>query len=86
MIAFINRPNGDFTFNGGRQGNAAADFLLGLPVAVPPGPPTNQAQDGVGWLYAGYAQDQWRVLPRLTIERGRPLRTDAAVRRRERSR
>ena len=30
-IAFINRPNGDLTFSGGITGNAAADFLLGLP-------------------------------------------------------
>jgi hypothetical protein len=28
-IAFINRPNGDITFNGSITGNAAADFLLG---------------------------------------------------------
>ena len=34
VIAFVNRPNGDFTFTGdtaARTGNAAADFLLGLP-------------------------------------------------------
>jgi outer membrane receptor protein involved in Fe transport len=69
VIAFINRPNGDFTFNGVQTGNAAADFLLGLPAQFRR-TTTNQAQDGVGWLYAGYAQDQWRVLPRLTIDAG----------------
>ena len=31
VLAFINRPNGNFTFNGQYTGNAAADFLLGLP-------------------------------------------------------
>ena len=31
-VAFINRPNGDFTFSGTQYtGNAAADFLLGFP-------------------------------------------------------
>ena len=69
VIAFINRPNGDFTFNGVQTGNAAADFLLGLPSQFRR-TTTNQAQDGVGWLNAGYAQDQWRVLPRLTIDAG----------------
>ena len=29
-IAFINRPNGDLTFNGVLSGNAASDFLLGF--------------------------------------------------------
>jgi hypothetical protein len=69
VIAFINRPNGDFTFNGVQTGNAAADFLLGLPSQFRR-TTANQAQDGVGWLNAGYAQDQWRVLPRLTIDAG----------------
>src|SRR4029453_3029864 len=34
VIAFVNRPNGDFTFTSSttqRTGDAAADFLLGLP-------------------------------------------------------
>ena len=33
VIAFVNRPNGDFTFTGDdvATGNALADFLLGLP-------------------------------------------------------
>jgi len=69
LIAFINRPNGDFTFNGVQTGNAAADFLLGLPAQFRR-TTTNQAQDGVGWLTAGYAQDQWRLSPRLTIDAG----------------
>jgi hypothetical protein len=69
LIAFINRPNGDFTFNGVQTGNAAADFLLGLPAQFRR-TTTNQAQDGVGWLSAGYAQDQWRLSPRLTANLG----------------
>lgn len=68
-IAFINRPNGDLTFSGGRSGNAAADFLLGAPAQVRA--TTKQAiQDGYGWLFAGYAQDEFRVTPHLTLSLG----------------
>ena len=68
-IAFINRPNGDLTFSGGITGNAAADFLLGLPAQARA--TTQQAiQDGYGWLFAGYAQDEFRVTPHLTLNLG----------------
>ena len=76
-IAFINRPNGDLTFNGGitaipgvaGSGNAAADFLLGLPAQARA--TTQQAiQDGYGWLFAGYVQDDFRVTPNLTVNLG----------------
>jgi outer membrane receptor protein involved in Fe transport len=70
IIAFINRPNGDMTFNGqAASGNAAADFLLGLPSQFRR-TTTNQAQDGTGWLYSVYAQDEWRASPRLTVNAG----------------
>jgi hypothetical protein len=69
VIAFINRPNGDLTFNDVHTGNAAADFLLGLPAQFRR-TTTNQAQDGVGWLYSGYAQDEWRAASRLTMSAG----------------
>ena len=69
LIAFINRPNGDFTFNGVRSGNAAADFLLGLPSQFRR-TTTNQAQDGVGYGYAGYVQDEWRAMSNLTVNAG----------------
>jgi hypothetical protein len=60
VIAFVNRPNGDFTFNGVHTGNAAADFLLGLPGQFRR-TTANTIQDGTGWLYSGYAQDEFRV-------------------------
>jgi outer membrane receptor protein involved in Fe transport len=68
-IAFINRPNGDVTFSGGITGNAMADFLLGLP-AQARATTTQAIQDGHGWLYAGYVQDEFRVTPRLTLNLG----------------
>ena len=68
-IAFINRPNGDLTFSGGITLNAAADFLLGLPAQARA--TTQQAiQDGYGWLFAGYAQDEFRVTSQLTLNLG----------------
>jgi outer membrane receptor protein involved in Fe transport len=68
-IAFINRPNGDLTFSGGITGNAAADFLLGLP-AQARATTTQAIQDGHGWLYSAFAQDEFRLSPRLTLNLG----------------
>ena len=68
-IAFINRPNGDLTFSGGLSGNAAADFLLGLP-AQARATTTQAIQDGYGWLFAGYVQDEFRVTSQLTLNLG----------------
>ncbi len=68
-IAFINRPNGDMTFSGGRSGNSAADFLLGLPAQVR-ATTTQAIQDGWGWLFAGYVQDEFRITPSLTLNLG----------------
>ncbi|NYF80238.1 TonB-dependent receptor [Granulicella arctica] len=68
-IAFINRPNGDFTFTGQYTGNAAADFLLGFPAQF------RQASgdpnlNGTAWSYAIYAQDEFRLTSRLTLNYG----------------
>ncbi len=68
-IAFINRPNGDLAFNGSLSGNAAADFLLGLP-SLARATTTQAIQDGYGWLFAGYVQDDFRLTPQLTINLG----------------
>jgi outer membrane receptor protein involved in Fe transport len=68
-IAFINRPNGDMTFSGSITGNAFADFLLGLP-AQARATTTQAIQEGHGWLYAAYVQDEFRVTPRVTLNLG----------------
>ena len=71
VIAFINRPNGDYTFTGnstGGTGNAAADFLLGLPFQFRR-TTKNQAQDGTATAYALYAQDEFRW-NRVTLSYG----------------
>ncbi|MBI3401590.1 MAG: TonB-dependent receptor [Acidobacteria bacterium] len=68
-VSFINRPNGDFTFTGQYTGNAAADFLLGLPVQFRQGS-GDPNLDGASWVYGLYAQDEYRVGPRLTLNYG----------------
>jgi outer membrane receptor protein involved in Fe transport len=69
FIAFINRPNGDYTFSSAITGNALADFLLGVPAQFRR--TTQQTiQDGHGYLYAGYVQDEFRVSDRLTLNLG----------------
>jgi hypothetical protein len=69
VIAFINRPNGDFTFSGNYTGNAAADFLLGLPFQFRR-TTKNQAQDGTATSFALYAQDEFRPWTRVTLNYG----------------
>jgi hypothetical protein len=69
VIAFINRPNGDFTFSGNYTGNALADFLLGLPGQFRR-TTKNQAQDGTSTTLAAFAQDEFRPWTRLTVNYG----------------
>jgi len=69
FIAFVNRPNGDFTFTGAFTGNALADFMLGLPAQFRR-TTANASQDGTGWSYAGYAQDEFRPWTNLTLNVG----------------
>ena len=69
IIAFINRPNGDFLFSGGYTGNALADFELGLPFQFRR-TTKNQAQDGTTTSYAAFAQDEFRPWTRLTLNYG----------------
>jgi hypothetical protein len=64
---------GSFTFNGqytgnGSIGNAFADFLLGLPQQVQQGVPFSFHLRNS--LYAGFAQDNWKARPNLTLNLG----------------
>ena len=68
-LAFINRPNGNYTFNGQYTGNAIADFLLGMPQQYrqAAGDPN---MDGRTWTTSLYVQDDWRVTNDLRIGAG----------------
>jgi len=61
---------GSFTFSGGFSGNALADLLLGYPQATSAGVPLNTQLDGYVKYYSGYAQDDWRVNDKLTVNYG----------------
>jgi hypothetical protein len=59
---------GVFSFSGGKTGNAFADFLTGLPVTMNQDAPIT-AMDNF-WSYALFAQDDFRIHPRLTLNLG----------------
>jgi hypothetical protein len=65
-LLYINRPNGAFTFTNFFTGFALADFYLGLPQTFQQGS-GDPAMNGKSFTYSGYAQDQFRINPKLTI-------------------
>jgi outer membrane receptor protein involved in Fe transport len=68
-LAYINRPNGDFTFDGSFTGNTAADFLLGMPKQFRQGS-GDPNLDGYTYAYAVYAQDDYRLSAHWTFNYG----------------
>ena len=87
-------PQGNFTFDGEETHNQIADLLVGTPIkaqVAEPGPVSDIAVGNVTHLHfkawAPYFQDDWKVLPSLTLNFG--LRYDysaASIRRAESSR
>src|SRR5215831_14111918 len=59
---------GVFTFNNSATKNALADFLIGIPSAVTQDSPVTGYTNT--WYTAFFAQDDFRVLPRLTLNLG----------------
>ena len=66
---------GVFGFNGSKTGNAYADFLLGLPATMSQDAPVRKLDNGA--YYSVFAQDDWRIHSRLTLNLG--LRYDVQV-------
>lgn len=60
---------GAYTFNGSYSGNASADLLLGLPQSIALTVPVAEPHLH-GTMWSLYAQDQWKVTPRLTANYG----------------
>ena len=61
---------GSFSFNGHYSGNAFADFLLGYPVTTGKPVPNNYITRNISSQYGMFIQDDWKVLPNLTINAG----------------
>lgn len=64
-----NQPFGNESFNGQMSGNAAADFMMGLPSEAlsPEGVPVNAIRQ---WRTGLYFQDNWTVNQKLTLNMG----------------
>ncbi len=62
--------HGGFNFTGRYSGIAYADFLLGLPNTTSNATPHDYIVRFNSSQYAGYAQDDWKPLPNLTINYG----------------
>ncbi len=66
------RSPGTFTFSGALTGNGLADFLIGnlsgtTSSYLQSAPNTLIAQE---WYFGAYAQDTWKITPRLTLNYG----------------
>jgi hypothetical protein len=62
--------HGGFTFTGRYSGIAYADFLLGLPNTTSTATPHDYVVRFNSSQYAGYIQDDWKLLPNLTLNFG----------------
>lgn len=72
---FSNYRSGDFYFNGSSSvgagiGDPYTQFLLGYPDSSQLGEVNDPNMDGRGSSWAFYAQDDWKITPRLTINAG----------------
>lgn len=67
-ILDVSALRGTFNFNGAWSGNPFADFLLGLPSSYTQTSPT--VAYNRNWIYNFFIQDDYRVLPNLTLNLG----------------
>lgn len=68
--AVLAPQRGSFSFNGQYSGNSYADFLLGYPTQTQKANPPVYTIRFLQSQYAGFAQDDWRLTPKLTINMG----------------
>jgi len=70
-----NYRSGTYAFNGtshvgGAIGDPFTQFLLGLPDYTEVSSTNKPAMDGLGYSYAFFGQDDWKITPRLTLNLG----------------
>ena len=61
---------GEFDFDGRYSGNALADFILGDPYQTISATPNNYIVRNNSSQYGVYAQDDWKVTPKFTLNGG----------------
>ena len=71
------QSTGTYTFTGTYSGNAAADLLLGYPQSG--SVPLNTQLHGYVNYYAGYAQDDWRINDKFTLNFGIRLESETGM-------
>jgi hypothetical protein len=62
--------HGQFVFSGNYSGEAFADFLLGYPGSTEQGTPSAVITRNISSQWAGYLQDDWKPMRKLTINMG----------------
>ena len=62
--------HGQFSFTGQYSGESFADFLLGYPGATEQGTPSAVITRNISSQWAGYLQDDWKPMRKLTINMG----------------
>ena len=68
IIAHCCGTEGQYSFDGFLTGSTMADFLVGRPNSYTR--TSFGGQEVLHWLFGGYFQDDWRVMPRLTLNLG----------------
>ena len=76
-VAQLRRVDRHLHFTGTFSGNALADLLLGYPQSG--NIPLEHQLDGYVHYYSGYAQDDWRVSDRLTLNYGLRLEHETGL-------
>ncbi len=74
QVDVVNRQNsspyrGTFNFDGRYTGNSVSDFLLGFPSSTSRAT-SNFILDDNNYRFSGFAQDDWRIATRLTLNLG----------------